>query len=271
MRKETVCRSSIGNHIKGFLEEKWSLGYKYMHEANIMRIFDEYWANHNYCDAGLTHDNLADWVKMGENEGPARLLERITVIRQFALYLNGLCIPSYIPPIETKYEVPVRIPLAKHEIKEFFSQVDAYSPAKFGGAAFSKRMSKEYPILFRMIYLNGMRISEAISLPLSQVDLESGIVTILDGKGNKDRLIYMAEDMTILCRDYLKYMRAELGAEPAWVFPGRDPEKHIYIASVEYRFNRFWEKTPSSAIRAVKPTVHDLRHYVESGKMVSLS
>ena len=117
MRKETVCRSSIGNHIKGFLEEKWSLGYKYMHEANIMRIFDEYWANHNYCDAGLTHDNLADWVKMGENEGPARLLERITVIRQFALYLNGLCIPSYIPPIETKYEVPVRIPLAKHEIK----------------------------------------------------------------------------------------------------------------------------------------------------------
>ena len=68
MRKETVCRSSIGNHIKGFLEEKWSLGYKYMHEANIMRIFDEYWANHNYCDAGLTHDNLADWVKMGEND-----------------------------------------------------------------------------------------------------------------------------------------------------------------------------------------------------------
>lgn len=93
MRKETVCRSSIGNHIKGFLEEKWSLGYKYMHEANIMRIFDEYWANHNYCDAGLTHDNLADWVKMGENEGPARLLERITVIRQFAYTSMGFAFP----------------------------------------------------------------------------------------------------------------------------------------------------------------------------------
>ena len=49
MRKETVCRSSIGNHIKGFLEEKWSLGYKYMHEANIMRIFDE------YCIKSLRH------------------------------------------------------------------------------------------------------------------------------------------------------------------------------------------------------------------------
>ena len=260
MRKETEYRSSIGHHIEGFLAEKQSLGYKYIHEANILRIFDEYWATHNYCDTGLTPDNLEDWVQMGENEGPARLIERISVIRQFSLYLNGLCIPSYIPPIETKYEVPVRIPLAKYELKEFFSEVDDYSPAMYGGSVFSKRMSKEYPVLFRMIYLNGMRVSEAISLPLSLVDLESGIVTILDGKGNKNRLIYMEEDMTMLCRDYLKWLRSELGTEPAWVFPGRDPERHIHISSVDYRFNRFWEKTPSSAIRAVKPTVHDLRH-----------
>jgi len=260
MRKETEYRSSIGHHIEGFLAEKQSLGYKYIHEANILRIFDEYWATHNYCDTGLTPDNLEDWVQMGENEGPARLIERVSVIRQFSLYLNGLCIPSYIPPIETKYEVPVRIPLAKYELKEFFSEVDDYSPAMYGGSVFSKRMSKEYPVLFRMIYLNGMRVSEAISLPLSLVDLESGIVTILDGKGNKDRLIYMEEDMTMLCRDYLKWLRSELGTEPAWVFPGRDPERHIHISSVDYRFNRFWKKTPSSAIRAVKPTVHDLRH-----------
>ena len=88
MRKETVYRSSIGHHIAGFLAEKWSLGYKYIHEANIMRIFDEYWATHNYCDTGLTPDNLADWVQMGENKGAARLIERVTGARKYIGYCN---------------------------------------------------------------------------------------------------------------------------------------------------------------------------------------
>lgn len=260
MHKDAVYTSPIGHHIQGFLAEKRSLGYKYDHEANILRIFDEYWINHGYGDTGLTMENLADWLQMKESEGTARLTERITVIRQFAVYLNGLCVQSYIPPIETKYEVPVRIPLTKSELREFFSQVDAYSPAKHGGAKSSRRMAKEYPVLFRMIYLNGMRISEAIGLPVSRIDLEDGIITIIDGKGNKDRLIYMAEDFTELCRDYIEFLRNDLGTDPTWLFPGHDPEKHIYIASVEYRFNRFWEKTPYAANRAVKPTVHDLRH-----------
>lgn len=260
MSKDIVYTSAIGHHIRGFLAEKRSLGYKYDHEANVLRIFDKYWADHGYGDTGLTQKSLADWVQMREGEGAARLSERITVIRQLSVYLNGLCIPSYIPPMETKYNAPVRIPLTKQELCEFFSQADSYSPAKYGGAGFSKRMAKEYPVLFRMIYLNGMRISEAVGLQTSRVDLERGVVTILDGKGNKDRLIYLAGDMAALCRDYAKRLRCDLGAEPVWFFPGRDPKKHIYIASVEYRFNKFWEKTPSAVGRATKPTVHDLRH-----------
>lgn len=252
--------SSIGHHIQGFLAEKRSLGYKYENEAKVMRSFDKYWTDNGYGETNLTYENLAGWVQMHEGEGAGGLSTRLRVIRQFSVYLNSLCIPSYIPPMETKYEVPIRIPLTKSELNEFFSRVDAYFPAKHGRQGYSRRMTNEYPVLFRLIYLNGMRISEAINLPLSQVDLNCGVITILDGKRNKDRLIYMAEDMTNLCRDYVKCLRAELGAEPTWLFPGMNPERHIYISSVEYRFNKLWGETQSATKRADKPTVHDLRH-----------
>lgn len=258
MGDNRIYKSSIADEITGFIAEKQAMGFKYTEEAGVMKRFDRYWSEHGYGRSGLTPDNLEGWCRMSDTEGAGSLEERVSVVRQFARYLNGIGMKSYVPPVSVKYIPPLPHLFTKDELGDLFHQIDSYkSPAR---AHSSHRIANEYPVLFRLIYLNGLRLTEACYLSFSEVDLSGGVITILDGKGNKDRLIYMAEDMTILCRDYLKYMRAELGAEPAWVFPGRDPEKHIYIASVEYRFNRFWEKTPSSAIRAVKPTVHDLRH-----------
>ena len=101
--------------------------------------------------------------------------------------------------------------------------------------------------------------SEGCGIAAEQVDLHKGILTILDSKGNKDRLVYMADDLAALCKEYFKYLCDTLSYRPTWFFPGRNPEKPLRNTSVDRVFNRFWSGTAFASSCNNKPTVHDLR------------
>ena len=180
--------------------------------------------------------------------------------RQFSKYLNSLLIPSYIPPITVHCEKPIRHILTDQEINALFSQIDNHKLNGKGCTFFTERMADSYPVLFRLIYLNGMRISEVCKLQIPEIDLKNGIITILNGKGNTDRLIYISEDMNKLCVAYINHLQELLGQKPIWLFPGRNTENHISISAVEREFNRFWAGTVFANQCNKKPTVHDLRH-----------
>jgi integrase/recombinase XerD len=258
MSKEFVYESSIACHIKGFIEEKKSLGYKYFNESKWMKKFDDYWIAYGYKKTGLTIENLADWIQKRSCEGAKCLVTRISVIRQFSIYLNGLGIPSYCPPIEVRYTKPLIHLLTEPEIKELFTQIDGYRPKK--GNADIRRIGNEYPVLFRLIYLNGLRISEACRLSFADVDLDNGTVTILDGKGNKDRIVYLSDDMSRLCLKYFSYLCDKLGEPPVWFFPGEDLESPLSDGTVRRVFDACWSKTSFVANCSRKPTVQGLRH-----------
>lgn len=58
------------------------------------------------------------------------------------------------------------------------------------------------PLLFRLLYGCGLRLSEALKLRLNDVDLDEGVLTIIDGKFNKDRLVPMSTNNLDRCRSY---------------------------------------------------------------------
>ena len=107
MRREFVFNSAIAESISGFLQEKKSMGYKYFNESKWMEKFDQYWNSHGYGDTGLTIENLSEWLEKRDCEGEKCLSTRVSVIRQFSSYLNGLGIPSYFPPLDARYSKPV--------------------------------------------------------------------------------------------------------------------------------------------------------------------
>lgn len=258
MSKEFIFESAIASYINGFIEEKRALGYKYVNESKWMKKFDTYWFEHGYGETGLTVDNLSGWVRKRDCEGAKCLATRISVIRQFSLYLNGLGISSYFPPIEVRYSKPLIHLLNKAELKELFQRIDEYTPGR--GNDTSNRMRNEYPVLFRLIYLNGLRITEACRLSVSDVDLEQGILTILDGKGNRDRMVYLSEDMRLLCLAYFRHICQELGCTPEWFFPGADLRSPVSDGTVRQRFDDCWNQTSFADCCDRKPTVHGLRH-----------
>lgn len=258
MSKAVKYKSTIAGWITGFIDEKKSLGYKYYNESKWMRQFDTYWTDHGYEETGLTPENLSGWVKKRDSEGEKCLAARISVIRQFSMYLNGLGISSYCPPIEVRPSKPViHLPVGD-EITQLFEEIDRYIPGK--GNADVRRMSNEYPILFRLIYLNGLRASEARLLSMDAVDLYTGTVIILDGKGNRDRIIYLSDDLVKLCREYISYLTVELGRKPPWLFPGIKPDKPMSYESISSMFRRCWLNTSFASGCDKNPTTHCLRH-----------
>ena len=144
------------------------------------------------------------------------------------------------------------------DIREFFEQVDLY--ASTDHVPTFQRMACEYKVLFRLIYCCGLRNNEACSLKTENIDTDSGILTIYHSKGRKDRIVYLSEDLLMLCRDYRQWLDVQLDVPSEWFFPGKYPERHIPKTSVDRKFNEFWNGTRSSRTCDKKPTVHCLRY-----------
>ena len=258
MNSEYFYTSVLGIHIQNFVKEKQAQGYRYQAQAYLMKNFDVYWTEHMYAFIGLTPESLDDWTKKRDCENKEYLHNRISVVREFSRYLNGLGINSYIPHLNIRRSKPLVHVLCDEEIADLFNKIDSYTPIKKNRLQI--RMSYEYPILFRLIYCCGLRRSEACGLSVAQVDLSQGIITIYNAKGNKDRLIYLSEDMNQLCKEYLDMMLQNYSLELKWLFPGLDMAKSIAAESAGRVFNSFWAKTCFAATTDKNPTVHSLRH-----------
>ena len=144
------------------------------------------------------------------------------------------------------------------DIQAFFQQVDAYEYRSVKKTF--NRLSWEYKVMFKLIYCCGLRNSEACELEFRNIDTVHGIITIIHSKGDKDRLVYLANDLREVCDNYKKQLIYELGTEPQWFFPGNSPEKHIIKTSVDRKFNEIWNRTEKSHDCIKKPTVHCLRY-----------
>ncbi len=62
-------------------------------------------------------------------------------------------------------------------------------------------------IILRLLYGCGLRISEALSLKMQDVDLDNGVLHIWDSKFQKDRMIPMSQTLMSVCIAYSKKLQ----------------------------------------------------------------
>lgn len=83
---------------------------------------------------------------------------------------------------------------------------------------------------------------------------------IIHSKVDKDRLVYLSADMADLISRYLIILKDRFQCDSRWLFPGKDPLKHLSNTSVDKKFNALWSRTSFAKTSDKKPTVHSLRH-----------
>lgn len=77
--------------------------------------------------------------------------------------------------------------------------------------------------MIEILYASGLRVTELVSLPISAIHKNNGVITnymIVNGKGNKERLVPLNKSALQILSDYLS-LRERLGQKDSkWLFCG---------------------------------------------------
>lgn len=108
-----------------------------------------------------------------------------------------------------------------------------------------------------MLYGCGLRVSEALCLKCEHVDLDNGILIIMNGKNNVSRLVPVSESL----RWYLTMYDSKVErAENPYFFPALRNERYS-PTTILNQFRRLQEKVGIPRLRNGQyPRIHDLRH-----------
>ena len=254
--------SSLACYITGLIKQKQACGYIYDYEAYILESFDRFCIEQNHTAGTITRDLVMQWAIQRPTEGKNYRNQRVSFVRQLALYMQSLGKNPYIPKHFASETVGVPHILSRAELTSFFSVVDAYLPPQ----PVFRRLVSTYQVLFRLFYCCGLRLAEGCYLRRSCADLKNGTIEILQSKGNKDRLVFLSDDVLAMCREYDEAMQ-NIVPDREWFFPGRYPDRAIRKTSVDKKFTVFWNKTPFAGKVDKKPTVQSLRHTFVVDKM----
>lgn len=251
--------SVLATDIQGFLDMKRSLGYKYDVEEYLLHVFDRYWNESNGSNPIITMDSLTEWVKQRTTECKSTQSQRISIVRQFTLYMNGIDKVSYVPmdKIRCPRRPAVHI-LSSDEIKALFKEIDEYRPSR--PTVETARMANEYRVIFRLILSTGLRRKEAVSIKLQDLNMKDQSITVNNAKGRKDRVVCFSSDMSDILKEYLLYLQDVLDEESSWLFPSVLESEHLSSGGLAIRFRAFWNKTSYSKKCEKAPTIHALRH-----------
>lgn len=246
----------FAEQLTAFVAFKRSLGFKYGGEADILKRFDRWTLTQPGGCRTLTQDVVDRWLVRGSLEGDKTQRRRVGVIRHFGLYLNTLGQPAYIPePLaSSRHYTFVPHIFTPHELTRIFEETDRLVPHRQ-----SSTLPVVLPVLLRLLYGCGLRVSEGLGLTLSDIDWADQTLTIHASKFGKDRVIPMAPSLVTVLQHYVAVVHPE-SPTSAWLFCHWDGSP-ILRDNVYRRFRDIlWYAGIAHRGKGQGPRVHDLRH-----------
>jgi integrase/recombinase XerD len=195
-----VFTSSLGYLLEQYVEYRRMRGYKSPSGEDDIRAFDSYAAASPIATNILTKELVEAYISSRPGEKRTTQIHRISTARCFGKYLVRCGIDAYVLPNGV-------LPIAKYDfIPHVFSTDEVvrlinaadYLPHR----ANYPRRHIVMPMMFRLIYGCGLRVSEACNLRINDVDLQTGVLLVRAAKFNKDRYVPMAQTLLQRCRKY---------------------------------------------------------------------
>jgi len=251
-------KSNFITMIAGLVAQKHALGYLYSEGERILNEIDLFCYEYFPHETTLTKEIGLRWAERRQTEDISSQRKRISVIRGLAKYINSLGENAYVIPVEitSRKRPPRYVPhiYAKDELSAFFYEVDhlhycSYSPGRH----------LVFPVLFRLLYCCGLRPIEARTLLSKNVDLENGVIRIIESKGHNDRNVVLAHDVLALCRKY-RTLISEIYPDCEYFFPNQNATSYYTKSALIITFCHSCQKAGLSNFSGNPPRIYDFRH-----------
>jgi integrase len=175
-------------------------------------------------------------------------------LRQLTDHAQAVGWEAYIPATATRVRVRHQPPyvLTDDEVRRLFATIDSQPMSSYSNQALVD------PVLFRVLYGAGLRVSEALTLTLSDVDTSAGTLRIRNSKNGEGRTIPITARLAATVDAYTA------AAHPApersdYLFYSRAAGRPINQATVYTRFRGYLADAAIPHFTG-GPHPHSLRH-----------
>ena len=179
--------SPLADVLIEFIRLKRACGYRFKEEERALRCLDRFLVRSDLTERTLSRDVVDAWVARRPHESAGNHHCRVRRTRAIAEFARRQGVVAHVPCR------PARLVSGQHFVPRVFTfeeigrlliAADALDAPKG-----SQLRRVVFPVAIRVLYSCGLRLGELQRLKVEDVDLEKGILMILDTKFRKDRLV----------------------------------------------------------------------------------
>lgn len=204
----------LKEHCENFISWKRSGGLKYNTERAMLIRFDRFTCNYSFAPDTLPKEVVEKWCQKREHEHPRTHCSRIRTAKLFAQYMVRCGFDAYVTnlpsEIKSKRKFVAHI-YSDSELQKIFSVIDNLESEKYPHGYY------QYPVLFRLFYSAGLRLSEAFNIKNKDIDLATETITIRNTKFGKTRIVPLHHDMFTILQNLISHNDSN------------DPESYVFF------------------------------------------
>ena len=215
------------------------------------------------ADAWITTGLFLRWKERFGAAGQHSWAIRLSVVRGFATWLQGIDPRTEVPPKEL---IPNR---QRRKRPYIYSDDEIAAIVREAARLPSPRglRSTSWATLFGLLAVSGLRISEAVGLDDQDVDLDAATLHVRHAKNEKCRIVPFTSCTAERLQAYRSVRNRILGVTPTAAFFVGENKRRLTIHMADYVFARCGENIGLRKRRAGRgrnPRLHDLRHTMAS-------
>jgi len=229
-------------------------GFRYNGQERVLRQFAEHSRREGHADGSIVQEAVEEFL-YGRHLKASTIRREEIVLRELAEHARQFGWQAWAPPTLTRVKTLHRPPpyvFSDDEIRRLFHAIDSQPLSEMSNRALVG------PVLFRVFYATGMRLSEALNLELRDFDPARTTIEVRDGKNHENRLVPVTGRLAAALESYVA--AAHPHPEPAHkLFHTGDPSKPADKSTVYNRFRRYLADADIPHFPG-GPHIHSLRH-----------
>jgi integrase/recombinase XerD len=173
-------------------------GYRFTVPERVLRQFVAHCRREGYPDGSITKEAV-DGFLYGGHLRASTIRRNELALRQLAEHARqagwNACTPAAATRVRVRHQPPYV--LTDEEVRRLFTAIDSQPMSSYSNKAMVD------PVLFRVLFGAGLRVSEAFNLTLADVDTRAGTLRIRDSKNGESRTVPVTGRLTATLADYI--------------------------------------------------------------------
>jgi len=180
------------------------------------------------------------------------LLDKRLKPKTINCYLNS--IRGFYEYLIEEEQLPISYPVKRGYSLRLSRPLPRYLRDEDVPRLFNVISSKRDRAMFMLMLRCGLRVEEVSKLTMAALDLPRSQLFVYEGKGVKDRVVYLSNDAYKILVGYLKARSSSRAKRVFLIEKGRFKGKPIQVRGIQHRMQHY------AQIAGLKVSCHQLRH-----------